>query len=142
MAKSKEQSHKQTMGSILVKLRDKNKPTELQKQLKKSENDLLEDLFFDQLKSARIKMDRQFKSNEDRDWRWDFADPNIKLVIDIDGGEWKYPSGHTTGTGINKDRHKDWGAFLNGYKPMRFTGSMVKDKTAIEYVKKLYFGNK
>lgn len=95
----------------------------------------LERLFMMQMKAVKIPMPQcQVAFHPTRKFIWDFVWPSIKFWVEIDGGEWMARSGHTSGRGMTRDREKDAEAFLLGYRGMRFTGSMVKDGTAIKYL--------
>lgn len=64
-----------------------------------------------------------------RDWRMDFAIPQIKVMIELDGGTWsRGKSGHNSGTGIRRDHEKQNAAVMAGWRPFRFTSDMLSKK--------------
>lgn len=73
---------------------------------------------------------RQFKFNEFRKWRADFAWPMVMLIAEVDGGIWT-GGRHVTGNGFEKDCEKMNAAVIAGYKVLRFTPDMVKRGEAL-----------
>jgi hypothetical protein len=68
-----------------------------------------------------------------RAWRFDFAWPDLKLAVEIEGVFYKgagRKSRHTTGAGYSDDCEKYNAAALDGWKVLRFTGSMLNDGRA------------
>jgi very-short-patch-repair endonuclease len=63
-----------------------------------------------------------------------------KLLVEVDGGEWQARSGHKTGHGLRRDREKDRAAQMLGYRVFRFTGSEVKDGTALRVIEGMVKG--
>ncbi len=69
-------------------------------------------------------------------YRWDFHFPGTTILIEIQGGTWKKgPSGHNTGTGIERDCRKANVANLLGWCQLNFTSTMIKDGTALKQTK-------
>ena len=64
-----------------------------------------------------------------RDWRFDFAWPDNRLAVEIDGGTWMSKHGgksrHTTGTGYEGDCEKLNAAAILGWKVLRYTTTML-----------------
>lgn len=76
----------------------------------------------------------QFRFHPARRWRADFAYPDQKLLIEVDGGSW-IGGRHTTGTGFEADCEKtSWAAAL-GYRVIRVTGSQIKRGLAVELIR-------
>lgn len=95
----------------------------------------LEDQFAKQLCEygfrGQYRRDTQYLDG--RKFRADFLFPKLKLVVEIDGGEWMgNRGGHTSGKGYTDDRVKDHLSFLEGYTVFRFAGGQVKSGYAIE----------
>ena len=88
------------------------------------------------LKAYNIAYERQFKDARIRGKRnvmpFDFAVGNV--LVEINGGTWT-KSGHTTGTGIQRDYDKHNKAVLLGYKVLLFTSEDVRSGRAIETIK-------
>lgn len=82
---------------------------------------------------------RQYRFMEDRQYPFDFAWPQYKLAVEIDGGEYMERGGHTWGKGFVRDREKQNAAVLLGWHILRFTGSHVQDNPhyCIETIKAL-----
>jgi uncharacterized membrane protein len=68
----------------------------------------------------------------DRKFAWDFAWPVERLLVDVQGGTWVANSGHTSGTGLERDCEKMVLGTLNGYRVMFVTGLQVKDGRAVQ----------
>lgn len=77
---------------------------------------------------------REFRFNPDRRWRADFAWPDRKLLVECEGGE--HSGGrHTRGVGFTKDCEKYNTATLDGWRILRFTGSMIRSGEAIAAIR-------
>ena len=78
--------------------------------------------------------EREYRFAPPRRWRSDFAYPERKLLIEVEGGMWT-KSRHRTGTGYTADCEKYNHATLAGWRVLRFTSSMIEDGSAIETIK-------
>ena len=97
----------------------------------------LELLFLSHIKWASLPIPvQQYKFHHERKWRFDFAWIDLKIAIEIDGGEW-VQGRHGRGIGMANDNEKLNNAVLLGWKVYKFTGSQVKNNTAIEFMKKV-----
>lgn len=77
--------------------------------------------------------EEEYKFLDDRRFRFDFAWPDRKVAVEIEGGV--YSSGrHTRGAGFTKDCEKYNLATLNGWSVYRFTTEMVKNGKAVEFL--------
>lgn len=76
----------------------------------------------------------EFKFHPVRKWRFDFAHLELKILIDIQGGEWMIKSGHNTGAAYADDCNKKNVAQSMGYKVFTFTGTQVKNGQAIGFL--------
>lgn len=72
----------------------------------------------------------------DRKYAWDFAWPCERLLVDVQGGTWVANSGHTSGTGLERDCEKMVLATLAGYRVMFVTGLQVKDGRAVQWIER------
>lgn len=114
----------------------------LKKLTKQTNNSKYEDQMAIQIKQVGLPIpERQYKWHPDRKFSADFAYPAIKLLIEIDGAIW-VKGGHSSGTGITRDRIKDAEALIQGWKVLRVTSDMVKDGTAIGYLEQIFKGFK
>lgn len=76
-----------------------------------------------------------------RDWRFDFAWPEAKVAVEIDGGQWKpiyrrdgsvsYGGRHNTPEGFRRDCEKLNAATLLGWVVLRFTGEMLEENVQL-----------
>ena len=68
---------------------------------------------------------REYKFHPTRRWRFDFAWPEKKVAVEIEGGV--YIDGrHTRGKGYERDLEKYNAAVTDGWKVFRFTLGMLK----------------
>ena len=68
-----------------------------------------------------------------RQWRFDFAWPEIKVALEVEGGTFAAgKSRHTTGIGYGKDCEKYSVAAIQGWIVVRVDTKMIKSGLAIE----------
>lgn len=80
-----------------------------------------------------LKPEREFRFHDTRKWRFDFAFPELKLAIEVEGGT--YTNGrHTRGSGYEKDLEKYNEAVKLGWRVLRFSTGMVTSGKAINEV--------
>lgn len=77
--------------------------------------------------------EREYRFDPKRRWRIDFAWPEHKLAVEIEGGVWT-GGRHTRGAGFIADCEKYNAAALHGWRVLRFTGEHVKSGYAIGIV--------
>ena len=87
-----------------------------------SQLELLAGVLLDELPGP--KPIREFVFAPPRKWRFDFAYPEKKIAIEIEGGIWS-AGRHTRGKGFESDCEKYNTATLLGWRVYRFTGEMV-----------------
>lgn len=63
---------------------------------------------------------REYKFFPSRKWKFDFAYPEIKLAIELEGGIW-IQGRHSRGSGMLKDMEKYNTATVNGWRILRYT---------------------
>jgi very-short-patch-repair endonuclease len=98
----------------------------------------LEETFVLQLLEAGISdYEREYKFDENRDWRIDFYFRKAALFVEWNGGTWMKKSGHNTAKGIQRDYEKSNAAQLAGFTYLQFTEKELDNRVAIETVKKL-----
>jgi very-short-patch-repair endonuclease len=98
----------------------------------------LEADFLWQLKAEGLprpdKSELSFAKDIGRKWRADFAYTSIKLLVEIEGGE--FINGRHN-RNLAKDASKYNNACLLGWRVLRFTGSMLKSGEAMETMRKV-----
>ncbi len=77
--------------------------------------------------------ERQFRFCE-RLWRFDFAWPEVKVVVDVQGGIWNR-GGHVRGRGYLNDCEKLNTAILLGYKVLYVCSIHIENGMAIKWIK-------
>jgi very-short-patch-repair endonuclease len=78
----------------------------------------------------------EFYAIPGRRFRFDFCWEEERLLCEIQGGIWmKNRSGHSSGTGINRDTEKANLAVLAGWRVLAFTGDQIKSGQAIQWLK-------
>ena len=82
------------------------------------------------LKLDGIGYTPEYQGIPGRRFRFDFAWPEHKLAVEIDGGTWTRGR-HVRPTGYAKDCEKMNLAQLEGWRVLRFTTEMVRDGTAV-----------
>jgi len=75
----------------------------------------------------------EYKFHPARKWRFDYALPEIKLAIELDGGVW-ISGRHNRGSGFVKDMEKFNEAAILGWRVLRFTPKDVRDGKAMEII--------
>jgi len=94
----------------------------------------LEELFARDLRALKVlEAQREFRFAPPRLWRFDFAWPEQKFAVEIEGGVWT-GGRHTRGAGFVADTEKYNAATLAGWKVLRFTEKSVRDGSAVELV--------
>ena len=68
-----------------------------------------------------------------RDFRFDFAFLDDKLLVEVEGGTWS-GGRHTTGAGFEADCTKYNQALLCGWRVLRFTGTAIKSGVALQCI--------
>jgi len=75
----------------------------------------------------------EFRFAPPRKWRFDFAWPDRKLSLEIEGGVWTNGR-HTRGRGYERDMEKYSTAAVNGWCVLRVTPRMVQSGEALALV--------
>jgi very-short-patch-repair endonuclease len=91
---------------------------------------LSETLFFHNLKENGIELpEKEFKFYPGRRWRFDYAWPNKKIALEIEGGVW-IMGRHNRGTGFIKDLEKYNTATMEGWSVLRIQPQDLPIKSA------------
>ena len=67
--------------------------------------------------------EREYRFHPKRRWRFDWAWPDRKLAVEVDGGQWVKRGGRHNS---DKDREKLNAAAVAGWRVVRFSGTMLK----------------
>ncbi len=105
------------------------------KALMRGRGSRLEQKLIDQISYTSLPQpEREYRFHPKRRWRFDFAYPERRLAIEIEGGTWCYgkKSRHTTAAGFSNDCEKYNAATLLGWRVLRFDSVMVKSGRARE----------
>ena len=76
----------------------------------------------------------EYRFDDTRRWRFDFAWPDCRLAVEVNGGEWS-EGRHSRGSGVAGDYEKLNAATIAGWRVLQFTGSQVRDGTAINTIR-------
>jgi len=82
---------------------------------------------------------REYRFHPARRWRLDYAWPDFRLAVEIEGGAWCYGR-HTRGAGFIGDMEKYNELTIMGWSLLRFTPKQVKDGTAIQTIHRWFNG--
>lgn len=77
--------------------------------------------------------EREYRFDEKRKWRFDFAWPVKKLAAEVEGGT-KGQGRHNSPEGFEDDCEKYNNAAMQGWCVLRFTGDMVRNGVAIKVI--------
>jgi len=79
----------------------------------------------------------EFEFCKERKFRIDFAEPFLKIAIEIDGGIWmRGKSGHSSGSGIKRDQEKTTLLSQHGWSVLRFEPEEAMTAKTIDIVRK------
>ena len=71
-------------------------------------------------------------------FRWDFAWPDYKLLVECQGAVWVPKTGHTSGYGVTRDCKKQSYAAANGWYTMAFTSQQIKEGLALILIQEFF----
>lgn len=80
---------------------------------------------------------RQFKFCDTRRWKGDFCWPDIKLVVEVDGGTFM-GGRHNTGVGMHNDMIRSNWLQLHGWTLLRGDSIMVHDGSLLAVVMEFF----
>ena len=97
----------------------------------------LEELLLQHIKFVGLPCpEREYRFAPPRRFRADFAYPEQKILVEVEGGVWTRGR-HVRGSGYSKDAEKYNLATLKGWRVLRFTPNMIEDGTAIDTIEKV-----
>ena len=99
----------------------------------------LEDTLANQIHLAGLPPPvREFKAVPGRRFSFDFAWPSHRLLLEVQGGTWGAGrSGHSTGSGINRDCEKVSLAVLAGFQVMLADAKQVTSGMALRWLQQV-----
>ena len=74
-----------------------------------------------------------------RKWRFDFAWPEQRVALEVQGGIHMAKSGHNTAAGITRDCEKANEAVVLGWKVLSVTADQIHDGSAIDWLRRVMF---
>ena len=87
------------------------------------------------LKRAGIPTpESEYRFHPTRRWRFDFAWPDQKLAVEVEGGVFSNGR-HSRGKGFTEDCVKYNQAVLLGWRVLRFTTAQITQNEAVEIIK-------
>ena len=83
---------------------------------------------------------REFIFHPIRKWRSDFAWPSARLLVEVDGGTYGNgrASGHTSISGMARDREKDAEAAILRYHVIRIDAKAVRSGQGAEWISRFF----
>jgi very-short-patch-repair endonuclease len=79
------------------------------------------------LKSEGYEFQQEYKFHPDRKWRFDFAFPDEKIAIEVEGGLFTQGR-HTRGRGYIQDMQKYNAATILGWRVLRYGTGQINDQ--------------
>lgn len=111
-------------------------PSQVRRAARQRQREVLERLMERDLQASSVPPHaREMRFHPIRGWRFDFAWPEQKLALEVDGGTWS-GGRHTRGAGFERDCEKLNTAAIDGWRVLRVTGRMVRNGEAIKLVEK------
>lgn len=88
------------------------------------------------LRASNIQFEREYLFFPARKWRFDFAFPEKKIAVEVEGGSASLmsPGRHQRQEGFENDMDKYNRAALLGWKVLRYTTRLVKNGFAIDQI--------
>lgn len=74
-----------------------------------------------------LRFDKPNAEGKSRKWRFDFAMPDYKIALEVEGGTWGR-SRHTSSTGFAKDCEKYNAATKQGWQVYRLVPALIKEE--------------
>lgn len=97
-----------------------------------------EEMLASHLRAYNISFVREFLFHPSRKWRFDFAFPEKKIAVEVEGGGLNgMPGRHQTKEGFEGDCFKYNAAAKLGWRLFRYTTFMVKSAVAIDELREV-----
>ena len=106
----------------------------LRREQSKAERRVLEDRLGLHLRAHHVQHTREF-TLPGRHFRWDFAFPEARLLVEVHGGIWRAKGAHNTGGAIERDAEKGAYAAGLGWRSFAVTGGQIGSGKAFEWIK-------
>jgi len=98
----------------------------------------LEETLAFQIKAAGLPVPvREYRFHPSRRWRFDFAWPDYRIAVEVEGGVWS-GGRHGRGSGIVQDIEKGNAAVILGWQVLRATTNTVKSGAALKDLESLF----
>ena len=78
--------------------------------------------------------EQQYRFDDSRRWRFDFAWPDCRVAVEVNGGEWS-AGRHNRAGGMAADYEKLNAAVIAGWRVLQFTGGQVRDGVAVRTIR-------
>jgi very-short-patch-repair endonuclease len=90
-----------------------------------------------QLRAVGLTFVREYRFHPVRKWRFDFAHPERKLAVEIEGfGVGGTPGRHQRYVGFSKDAEKYAEAAIAGWRLIRCTTAQVRNGQALNWIER------
>jgi very-short-patch-repair endonuclease len=95
-------------------------------------------LFVELIKNTGLPIpEREYRFHNERKWRFDYAYPEIKLAIEIEGGIYNRKA-HGSITGIKRDIEKYTAAAVLGWRIIRILPEDIMKRETIQNIVNAY----
>ncbi len=106
----------------------------MKKAIKKAKTGELEATMLSQIAAARLlPCSPQYVFHPKRMWRFDFAWPDIRFALEVNGGIF-VRGGHSRGAGQEKDMEKIAEAAILGWTTIAVSSNQIKSGEALRWV--------
>lgn len=78
--------------------------------------------------------EREYRFHDVRRWRFDFAWPELRVAVEVDGGTWA-AGRHNRGAGFEGDAEKLNAATALGWRVFRYTATRVRSGWAVNEIR-------
>lgn len=116
-------------------MKDDKLPARIKKTAQKPAKQPTRDLFTAICKTdLRLEVVKEFRFHPQRRWRFDYALPEYKIALEVEGGVWT-GGRHTSPKGFLGDIEKYNTATLMGWRVFRTTPDDLYKKTTLDLIK-------